>query len=151
MARGDTQKLLAETINLSQSIGFLRVEWPDLEVRLHKEAQVIADGQALKSVFRNIFQNAWLHGEATKLDIKPELNGNLWHIEIQDNGKGYNGDLNQLGAKLLHSNSERGNGLGLFLTSDLMKRMNGEIRFLASDTGFKVLVVLPASEKVKNV
>ena len=151
VARGDSQRLFAEDISLSQCIGFLRVEWPELEVRLHQEALLQADGQALKSVFRNVFQNAWLHGEATKIDIKPVLQNNIWTIEIDDNGKGFNGDLKQLGAKLLNSKSERGNGLGLFLTNDLIKRMNGQIKFLPIDKGFRLQIVLPASQKVKNV
>jgi signal transduction histidine kinase len=150
VARGDTHKLISEDISLSQSIGFLRVEWPELEVRLHQDALLLADGQALKSVFRNVFQNAWLHGEATKIDIKPILQNNAWTIEIEDNGKGFSGDLKQLGAKLLSSKSERGNGLGLFLTNDLIKRMNGQIKFLAADKGFKLQIVLPASQKVKH-
>lgn len=151
VARGDSQRLIAEDISLSQSIGFLRVEWPELEVRLHQDALLLADGQALKSVFRNVFQNAWLHGEATKIDIKPLLQNNVWTIEIEDNGKGFSGDLKQLGAKLLNSKSDRGNGLGLFLTNDLLKRMNGQIKFLSVDKGFRLQIVLPASQKVKHV
>lgn len=151
VARGDSQRLIAEDISLSQSIGFLRVEWPELEVRLHQDALLLADGQALKSVFRNVFQNAWLHGEATKIDVKPVLQNNMWTIEVEDNGKGFNGDLRQLGAKLLNSKSDRGNGLGLFLTNDLLKRMNGKIKFLPVDKGFRVQIVLPASQKVKHV
>lgn len=151
VARGDSQRLIAEDISLSQSIGFLRVEWPELEVRLHQDALLLADGQALKSVFRNIFQNAWLHGEATKIDVKPVLQNNFWTIEIEDNGKGFNGDLKQLGAKLLSSKSERGNGLGLFLTNDLLKRMSGQIKFLPVNKGFRLQIVLPASQKVKHV
>jgi signal transduction histidine kinase len=150
VARGDSQRLITEEISLSQSIGFLRVEWPELEVRLQQDALLLADGQALKSVFRNVFQNAWLHGEATKIDIKPVLQNNFWSIEIDDNGKGYNGELKQLGAKLLNTKSERGNGLGLFLTNDLLKRMNGQIKFLPVDKGFRLLIVLPASQKVKH-
>lgn len=150
VAREGSQKLLAEKIPLSAVIGFLRVEWPELEVKLHREARLLADDQALKSIFRNLFQNAWLHGRATRLDINPRREKNHWHIEIADNGGGYRGDPRRLGSPLLKSESQGGNGLGLYLTRDLLERMHGRIRFLpraAGDSaGFRVEVTLPAAD-----
>ncbi len=145
VARSDSQKMIIEDISLSSVIGFLRVEWPELEIKLHQDAKLLADGQALKSIFRNIFQNSWLHGKAQILDIRPELQNNNWHIEIQDNGKGYHGDIKVLGAKFLKSKSESGNGIGLYLTNELVKRMNGHIKFCEVTSGFKLIVVLPVA------
>ena len=149
VARGDSQKLLQEDIKLSSIIGFLRVEWPALEVRLVKEAEVRGDGQALKSVFRNILQNAWLHGEAKRIEIAPERIGDHWQIVITDDGKGYRGDLNILGSQLLQSESEKGNGLGLYLTHDLVRRMQGKIEYEKPEKGFRMKLMLSAAE-VKN-
>lgn len=145
VAREGSQKLLTQQIKLSSVISFLRVEWPDLEIKLHQDAVVMADGQALKSIFRNLFQNAWLHGKANRVDINPRLDKNNWRIEISDNGQGYKGDHRQLGSRLLKSRSEQGNGLGLYLTKDLIERMRGHILFRKSEEGFKVEVVLPAA------
>lgn len=150
VAREGTQKLFAQKISLSQIIGFLRVEWPELEIKLHQDAQVIADGQALKSVFRNLFQNAWLHGKATRIDVKPRLEKNHWHIAIADNGQGYGGDHVQLGSPLLKSRSEQGNGVGLYLTRDLLERMRGRIVFPKVPTGFSAEITLPVADSANR-
>lgn len=146
VARGDSQKLYAQKISLSQTIGFLRVEWPELEIKLHQDAEVVADGHALKSIFRNLFQNAWLHGKATRIDIKPHPEKNQWRIAITDNGQGYAGDNLRLGSPLLKSRSEQGNGVGLYLTRDLLERMHGRITFPQVETGFCAEVSLPRAE-----
>lgn len=148
VARGDTQKLLKENIKLSTIIGFLRVEWPELEVKLQQDANILADGQALKSVFRNILQNSWLHGQAKRVEIKPTLEKNNWIIEIKDDGKGFAGNYEALGAQLLQSKSQHSNGLGLFLTQDLVERMNGQMSFIKSDVGFLVKIILPTALQV---
>lgn len=146
VARGGEQKLFAQEIQLSSIISSLRVEWPELEIKLQRDVKILADGQALKSVFRNLFQNAWLHGEAHCVDIHPQLSSGVCRIAIADDGKGFKGDYTQLGAQLLKSRSDKGNGLGLFLTQDLLRQMNGKIRFMKSETGFQVEVILPAVE-----
>jgi two-component system OmpR family sensor kinase len=135
---------LQEHILLSSVIGFLRVEWPELEVNLLKDAKLLADEQALKSVFRNILQNAWLHGEARKVEIRPIQEGPFWSIEIIDDGKGLKSDVALLGTDLLKSKSSTSNGLGLFLTQDLVKRMKGKISFHSQEIGFKVRIQIPA-------
>ena len=146
VARGDSQKLLKENIRLSSVIGSLRVEWPEIEVKLQQDITVLADGQALKSIFRNILQNSWLHGQAHKIEIRPVQEKDRWRIDIKDDGKGFSGDLNQLGSQLLKSKSDKGNGLGLYLTHDLIERMDGKIEFLKSEKGFLVQILLPKAE-----
>jgi signal transduction histidine kinase len=150
MARSDSNKLLQEKIKLSSVIGFLRVEWPDLEVNLQQDITLLADEQALKSVFRNLLQNAWLHGQAKKIEIKSRSEGSNWVMEVLDDGKGYNGSAEQLGSELLKTKSQTSNGIGLFLTRDLVKRMKGRIRFLAPPSGFLVELTLPAAERTNG-
>ena len=150
VAKSTSHKLLQEKIQLSSIIGFLRVEWPDLEVILEKDVKILADEQALKSVFRNLFQNAWLHGGAKKVEINSKLSGANWNLEIIDNGKGYPGDLSVLGSSLLNSKSNSSNGIGLFLTCDLVKRMKGEMKFRSAGKGFIVDLTLPAVTEVQN-
>lgn len=144
LARNDSGKVLVHSISVSKVVGFLRMEWPALEIKLTKEAFVMADEQALKSVFRNIFQNAWIHGQAKIVEINPILEKRGLRLEITDDGVGFNGHFQHLGSQLLKSKNPRGNGLGLYLTRYLLKKMNGQIQFLKSDIGFKVEVILPA-------
>ncbi len=146
LARIDSQKLSYEKIKISSVIGALRGEWPELEIKLHQDATVLADDLALKSVFRNIFQNAWLHGQAQKVDIRPELNGKSWQITIIDDGRGFSGDFKSLGQQLMRSRHMNGNGLGLFLTHDLVQRMRGQMNFHQVSRGFQLSLQLPTGE-----
>lgn len=145
LARNDINKIRVHPISLNSVIGFLRLEWPGLEIKLNKDAEVLADQQALKSIFRNLFQNAWLHGQAKSVEVTPILEKQNLRIEIIDDGVGFSGNYDQLGSQILKSKSEHGNGLGLYLTRDLLKNMHGKINFLKSDKGFKVELILPAA------
>lgn len=145
LARNDSKLIRARAVSLNSVIGFLRVGWPSLEIKLTNDAVVLADDQALKSVFRNLIQNAWLHGKAQKLTVRPVLEKNIWRIEIIDDGVGFKGNWTQLGSQLLKSDSQYGNGLGLYLTRDLLQQMKGQIRFHPVEQGFKVEVLLPAA------
>lgn len=148
VARSGSEKLVLQEQRLSTILAFLRVEWPELEIRLHQDVEILADGQALKSIFRNLFQNSYLHGQATCVDIRPELRQNFWVITVSDNGKGFKGKHHELGSQLLSTRSEKGNGLGLYLTRDLLQRMNGEIAFTdQSANGFTVSLSLRAVEE----
>jgi sensor histidine kinase regulating citrate/malate metabolism len=71
-------------------------------------------------------------------------------MEVLDDGKGYNGSAEQLGSELLKTKSQTSNGIGLFLTRDLVKRMKGRIRFLAPPSGFLVELTLPAAERTNG-
>ena len=146
VAKTASYKLLQEKIRLSSVLGFLRAEWPDLEVSLKQDVNLLADEQALRSVFRNILQNAWLHGKATKIEVIPLREKEFWALEVIDNGIGFNGEISQLGGELLRSQKANSNGLGVFLTQDLMKRMKGNITFHKLDKGFKVRLLIPAGE-----
>jgi len=147
MARNDVKQIRLHSLSLNSVIGFLRVEWPNLEIKLTKDAFVMADEQALKSVFRNILQNAWLHGQATRVTVTPTLQKKNYRISFVDDGVGFSGQYERLGSQPLKSNSHQGNGLGLYLTRDLLKRMGGEIHFVQSEKGFQVDVLLLAAEK----
>ncbi len=138
LSRTDSQKLYLNKIKLSTIIGYLRSEWPELEIKLNQDAMLLADDLALKSVFRNIFQNAWLHGGAHTVEINPVIKNNIWHIDIQDDGAGFNGEYTSLGQNLMKSQHSKGNGLGLYLTRDLILRMQGKIFFIKTGQGFNL-------------
>lgn len=135
VARGEEQVLLKKNLKISSILSYLRAEWPELEISLEKEATVYADEQALRSVFRNLVQNASLHGGATRVQVKVSESKNAVTISISDNGKGYDGDWKTLGKVFLSPKAQHGNGLGLYLTRFLVEKMNGHIRFQPGDKG----------------
>lgn len=144
VARGEEQKLLLQDLSLAKVVSSLRVEWPDLEVSLQKDARVRADLPALKSVFRNIFQNSWLHGQATHVEIAvEEPRPGAIEVSISDNGLGGEAeDLKEKTLALLPLHGVKSHGLGLHLTQSLLKRMNGGIDFVESKEGFQVRIQL---------
>lgn len=150
MARNDSKKIRVHPISLNAVIGFLRIEWPNLEIKLSQDASVMADEQALKSVFRNLLQNAWLHGQAKSVQVSSVVEKNNVRIHIIDDGIGFNGNYKQLGSQLLKSKSQQGNGLGLYLTRDLLEKMRGQIYFNQVKSGFQVEIILPAASSSKG-
>ncbi len=146
VARGEEQKLLVSELNLSEVIGQLRVEWPEMEIHLQRNAKIKADPTAIRSVLRNLLQNAWLHGEATRIDILVESEkSNDLVISIQDNGSGYKGDFASLGKSTLPSTEREGNGIGLYLANLLLEKMNGKISFEVVSTGFRAVLKVKGS------
>jgi signal transduction histidine kinase len=145
VARGESQELLPQNLKISNVLSVLRAEWPELEISLEKEAVVFADEQALRSVLRNLVQNASLHGGATRVQVMVAGAKESLRLSIVDNGKGYDGDWSKLGRVFLSPKAQHGNGLGLYLTRFLVEKMNGHIGFLPGEKGgFISSLELPA-------
>ncbi|MNJ93250.1 Signal transduction histidine-protein kinase BarA [compost metagenome] len=121
---------LKEGISLTSLFSTLRNEFPDLSLELEREANIFGDRRALLSVFRNILQNAVVHGKAStvKLQVRA-LNSSRIEITVRDNGLGFKGDMKKLGSEILISTDSHGNGIGLLLTRRLLQKMSGDIYF----------------------
>ena len=138
-------KFFLETISLGSCIENLGRHWPDLAIRQSGDGRVIADARALESVLTNLIQNAVTHGHATEIDVKVEAarNGRV-SISVADNGRGFSGDFNQLGKLFVRHGRGSGSGVGLYIARQLVKRMNGDIKFESgSDSGFIAQFHLP--------
>lgn len=134
LANLEISPLLKEELSLSKVISSLRNEYSELSVELEKEAYLIGDQRAFMSVFKNLFQNAVLHGKAStiKISVKEPKKGEL-HLSIQDDGLGFSGDLTKLGSEILASMSSKSNGIGLLITRRLLNKMDGEIWFESTE------------------
>lgn len=133
--------LLKEKIMLSKIIESLRILWGELEFKVRQNAEIVADSRAMTSVVRNIIQNAVLHGEATVIEVEVKaLGSQKVEISIRDNGKGFTGDIHQLGVHMMPSKNEKGSGIGLYLGKRLLKKMNGELSFENSHPGLKAVI-----------
>jgi len=144
VSKGEEQKLLVQEVSLHQLLSRLRPEWPEAEIHLHENAVVQGDPQALQSVLRNLLQNSRFHGQATRIDIHAkDLGSGKIALAIQDNGTGFSGDLSSLGSGILSKVSNQGNGIGLYLTSSLLQRMNSRLDFPPTEKGFQVRIEIP--------
>lgn len=149
VARGETQVMHSQNVKISKIFSVIRSEWPEVEISLTSDATVYADELALRSIFRNLIQNAVIHGKATKVQLlvrKVEAN---YEIIFQDDGQAFVGDLQQLGKNFIQPKSSHGNGLGLYLTRFLIDKLSGKINFtLGSLSQLTVQVILPQGKGI---
>ncbi len=139
----DGAKFLIEPIRLNEFLMQLVHNWPDLEIEIDGDATILADHRALESVCKNLMQNSVAHGRATKLMIKIERTGSHGVVRFLDNGRGFSGDLKNLGKIFERHGSSSGSGLGLYLAKKLTRRLSGGLHFIAVSEGFSVELVLP--------
>ena len=154
LSQGAQKLYIEEGLPLSKIIESLRSEWENIDISIDKEALIKGDRRALTSVFRNLFQNAVIHGSAEKITIlvKAESNYQL-KILVKDNGTGFKGEVLKLGQSQIQSKEDSGNGIGLYLCRSLLTRQNGDLIFENNpETGFTAQVLIPGVffERGKN-
>src|SRR5438552_2239895 len=138
-------KFFLEPITLSDRIEALRLHWPDLLITQSGDGLLLADARALESVLTNLVQNALTHGHATEVDFNVQRSDDRLRVTVTDNGRGFQGDVGQLGKLFVRQARSSGSGVGLYIVRQLIKRMNGTIRFQSSESnGFMAEIELPA-------
>lgn len=148
LAREDRQPFLKEKLKLSDLVSSLRMDCPEMEIRLAREAWLQADSSALRSVLRNLVNNSLIHGEATlvSIDVEAGTSPGRVRLRVKDNGKGYQGRRELLGRHLLQPKVGHGNGLGLYLCRRILERMNGQMQILSEQGGFQLWLDLPGGQ-----
>lgn len=137
-------KLYIERLSLRRTVESIALEFTDLTVRLDGEAVVLADARALESVLRNLFQNAVVHGHASAVDIRVvNGQGSNVAIVIEDDGKGPAVDPTELGRLFFRPTSRSGIGVGLYISRQLVNRMNGSLALSRGDHGLIATLQLP--------
>lgn len=137
--------LFVENLKLSDVIRSLKTEFPDLKIDLKRDAIVKADQRALQVVLRNLLQNSIIHGEANAIIIDTEVSGHLVLIQVSDNGKGISeAHFPYLGKEPLYHDNSHSNGIGLYLTRQLLKSMKGDYQFKTTPA-FTNIVLLEGS------
>lgn len=135
--------LFLEELSLSQMISSLRSDFSDLKVELNQDAIVRVDKRAFLSVLRNLFQNSVLHGKADAVQIHVSGQAPEILIRVRDNGLGFKGEIHRLGQGILRSNDQRGNGIGLFISRSLVRKMRGQLNFFTDNQGFEAQLKIP--------
>ena len=134
-----------EPISLSDRIDTLRHHWPGLMITQSGDGMIMADARALESVLTNLVQNSVTHGHATAVDVSVTRGPDGgFQVRVSDNGLGFQGDLSRLGKLFVRHTRGSGSGVGLYIVRQLVKRMNGSIRFSgAGAKGFLAEMVFP--------
>src|ERR1051325_3247681 len=137
-------KFFLQPIKLSDRIAALRLHWPNVKISLTGDAEVMADARALESVLTNLVQNAVTHGHATEVSANVQRRGGRVRVTVVDNGRGFQGDLSQLGKLFVRHARSSGSGVGLYIVRRLARAMNGTIKFCSGEeSGFVAELELP--------
>jgi signal transduction histidine kinase len=144
----DSNHFLAETMKLSQLVESVRSFWTELEFRIDQDAEITADRRAMISVLRNLIQNSVLHGAASTIEFSAKslssgkIPGKI-QVSVQDNGIGFAGNVKVLGQQMHPSQNEKGNGIGLYLSQILIRKMQGALSFEKPEKGLRAVIELP--------
>mgnify|MGYP001302477193 FL=1 len=129
----------------------------------HKQASIIlncaveimhADTYMLETIFNNLLENAIKYsGDNPKLEILVKQNGKFTEIIISDQGPGITAEEKQQIFKKFYrvgseiSRSQKGSGLGLFITSEFIQLHKGRIKCENNKpAGTKFIIELPNGE-----
>lgn len=148
-------KLWLKDIDINRVLSSLQYQFAGREIisEIPKQLMVYADERALEAVLRNVLHNSFAHGKATQATIRSfaiDSESSSVTFEILDNGRGFQGDREQLSQPFVRHQPTSGSGIGLFLVRQLVERMNGRLEFPESAHGFVVRLHLPAPQSVSR-
>lgn len=153
LADTETSGLLVESVDIKNLVDSIAHHWPKMVIEvsdsgLKNSPRVLGDRRALESVVRNLAQNASRHGQATKLAVAIEKKADYIEVRFQDNGLGFDGDHKRLGIIFNRQSGTSGSGIGLYLVSKLVERMQGEVRIdKSTKQGFCVTLRLLSADE----
>jgi len=115
-------------------------------------AVCMADPVAIKTIFRNLFENTLKHSgkSDTKVFLHAYTQGQHVIVRYRDNGQGFTQDPQALAKVFAKGQSSTGSGVGLYLITALMKLMHGKATFKSSN-GFNAELKFPAAVMHKEV
>jgi signal transduction histidine kinase len=137
-------KFFLEPIRLSDRIEALRLHWPGVTITQSGDGLVMADARALESILTNLVQNSVIHGHATRVEVNVRRNAGRLSVTVVDNGRGFQGDLSDLGKLFVRHARSSGSGVGLYIVRRLAKAMHGTIQFCSgAESSFVAELELP--------
>ncbi len=143
----ETSGLFFERIDLRKSLASLEHQWPGISIEVEGDTKIRADHRALETILKNLIQNAVVHGGAQRISFRVrEPQEGFVTIVVKDDGAGFRGEARKLGELFARHNARSGSGVGIFLVKTLVSRMQGKVRFDASNQGrgFALEIDLPA-------
>jgi signal transduction histidine kinase len=137
---------------LSEAIAMARAHHGPRELRIEGrlDAAVLADPERLKVILRNLVDNAFKYSPTESLvSVTVSEGEDRVRLDIRDEGVGVPKELRerifQRFERLSAPEHVSGVGIGLFLSRELARRMNGEIRCRDAERGAAFELELPLS------
>jgi signal transduction histidine kinase len=145
LARGSSQKLHLQDLELGEIVSSIQHHWPNLKISVNSEASFKGDQRVLKGILTNLVQNAFVHGKATEVRIETLQDEKRLKIRVTDNGRGFDASAEKLGTLFHQPTSTSGSGIGLYLCREWLKELKGSLEFPPCKEGFCAEVALPRS------
>ena len=113
------------------------------------ECMVRIDRNRFSQVIGNIITNSYKYAD-TEIEIDYRFEGNFLKMSISDHGPGVDPSEIELITNKFYRGKKNtagkdGSGLGLYISSELMKKMGGSLACQTSDEGFEVSVLIALS------
>ena len=143
LAQSGDYKLLNEDISINELLESMKASWPQIEIEVVGGARVKSDQRALRAIFENLVHNSISHGQSKKIVLSMSEKNKRVYVSVKDDGKGFSGNMNELGSVHYRPQSTSGSGLGLSIVKRLLVLLKSEKLKFASDSGFEVKFDLP--------
>jgi two-component system, NtrC family, sensor kinase len=127
-----------------------------LDSYLGDKQSIKIDRNRLRQVFFNILFNAFdAAGSGGAISIKTyrqpyadqQRKGEQHVIAIKDNGPGIPDELWENVLTPFYTTKEDGTGLGLYISQEIMKNLDGELKLESNENGTTVYLILPGGSK----
>ena len=109
------------------------------------KCDVYADLLRLQQVFDNIFFNSYKYAD-TNIEVKTKIEEDYLVISIKDFGDTVKDEemplLLEKFKRGSNTNNKDGVGLGLYISKEFMKQMNGDLEIENDNPGFVVIIKL---------
>ncbi len=126
------------------------LEYPYISLLLPvPEARLMIDEKRMAQVIENILNNARKYAPGCRVDVWAVQSDSDYQVHIRDYGKGIMPeDMPFVCNKFYrgHNTGEQpGSGLGLYITSYILERMNGELKLVNHENGLEAVIILKIS------
>ena len=112
------------------------------------ECMILTDRIRLSQIIGNIISNSYKYAN-TEIDISYRFREDYLEMSVRDYGKGVTEEEISLVTNRFYRGSNAdgkdGSGLGLYIASRLMEKMNGELICSYREKGFLVILLIPLS------
>lgn len=108
---------------------------------------ILADRNRLSQVIGNIISNSYKYAD-TPIEVRYKFKDRFLRMDIRDFGSGVPTEeidliTNKFYRGKTNTKGKDGSGLGLYISSELMKKMNGQLICSSEGDGFEVTLMIP--------
>lgn len=117
----------------------------EIEVNIAQDADTVkADLGELRTLFRNVFDNAIKFTKEGGIYVTAKISGNMVEVKVKDTGCGIAAtDIGKIKQKFFRANAAvPGIGLGTSICSEIAKRIDGSFDVFSEGTGMGATVVI---------